>query len=622
MSGIKAINSEDPILPGKRRKTKCTDRIFTPFRLLIYFATVNFFTYFDRGAIAGTLAKIKIDPQIQGHSSAHHAAAHNACYKAPPPPPSVPSVPSTPSPPSAPVPPPTPKHGERSLQAFIDANPDVDPEEFEEIQLAEKARQDDAENKARFARELLQMQEEDEFGNEADFEADPLPTPTPTHVSELDGSLSGLLGSGFMLGFMVFCPLFAWAANYFNPIRLVAIGLIGWCVATLGCGAAPNYPLLLIGRIVTGMGEASFVGIAPTLLDNVAPGSKRTIWFAIFYCTIPVGQAAGMAVAAIMAGEIELCSPFYIAGWRTPFICECFCMLPLALLSLCIPDSYNIPKSEQETDDDDEEALMKVEKKPMPTEPITLWRAIKELGTNPFFVCTCYGYSAYTFVIGGIAFWAPDYVTSNLHISNATGSAIFGGITVVTGLGGTALGGVVMDKIGGSRGIVGVKMCALFGAICFATCFPFGFLALFIPNKYSFFTLIFVAESIVFLPTSSTNTMLITMVPSYLRTYAMSINVFCIHLLGDFPSPYLTGWMKDRIQDMMDAHMRSENHNQPLPPPSPSNPDPYKVPPMSVALTIVWCVMLPCFLAYAWVWRMVKKRPEKLAAIINPGSYD
>lgn len=55
----------------------------------------------------------------------------------------------------------------------------------------------------------------------------------------------------------------------------MGFGLIIWCGAAAVCGYVNDYWLLVLARMVSGVGEASFQTIAPPFIDDFAPeGSK------------------------------------------------------------------------------------------------------------------------------------------------------------------------------------------------------------------------------------------------------------------------------------------------------------------------------------------------------------
>lgn len=102
----------------------------------------------------------------------------------------------------------------------------------------------------------------------------------------------GLLGTGFMLGYMIFAPVSGYLTAYIRSTRIMAVGLGIWVVAAgeqggwdtasgmwlvghsracaIACASISRhfYPLLF-SRVLLGFGEATFGGIAPAIIDDV-----------------------------------------------------------------------------------------------------------------------------------------------------------------------------------------------------------------------------------------------------------------------------------------------------------------------------------------------------------------
>ena len=100
----------------------------------------------------------------------------------------------------------------------------------------------------------------------------------------------GALQSGFVIGFSVAAPVFSVLAHRFSPTKLIFAGLAIWIGSAVLAAVAWSYGVLLLARVLIGIGEASFAGLAPSYIDDVAPPERRTLWLAIFFSAIAVGQ--------------------------------------------------------------------------------------------------------------------------------------------------------------------------------------------------------------------------------------------------------------------------------------------------------------------------------------------
>jgi MFS family permease len=101
----------------------------------------------------------------------------------------------------------------------------------------------------------------------------------------------GILASSFIASYAIFSILFGYLSTYYPPFNIIICGMSIWCIATTCCGLAQyieSYYLLLLGRVLTGVGEASFQCTAAPLIDDYAPPTQRSIWMGIFLSSISV----------------------------------------------------------------------------------------------------------------------------------------------------------------------------------------------------------------------------------------------------------------------------------------------------------------------------------------------
>lgn len=375
---------------------------------------------------------------------------------------------------------------------------------------------------------------------------------------------SGALGSAFMIGFMFSSPVFAQLATLIAPTFILAFGLAVSALAIISTGSSFFYYWLLVSRCLVGIGEASFVGLAPTCIDDVAPKSSRTSWLSLFFMAIPVGTAAGYVAASLL----ELLS------WRIPFLSNGCILLLLAGVCLLVPTSYNkrpkkklfgkLPRKdsaqEQQTEPAEREYLSGLD--PLKQVAIenqddfdeaeqehkyNIFTALFSLLCNASYMCVVLGYSAHTFVIGAVAFWGPSYISAHFDITHQHASIGFSLCSLVTGILGTLFGGLLVDRFGGSKGFNGVFKSMVFSSICLIVGFPIGMLGLAVGNIYVFFVCIFISEFFIFCTIAPVNGSIMSAVPNGLRSFAMAFSIFSIHLLGDFPSPIVFGAVSDLL---------------------------------------------------------------------------
>jgi MFS family permease len=102
----------------------------------------------------------------------------------------------------------------------------------------------------------------------------------------------GFLQSAFIVGFTFASVFVSHLVHYYGPFYLCAVGLSFWVFSAVLCSAGyyfNSYSLLLIGRMLSGVGEASFVCIVPPWITKHSPPGQKGIWLSIFYTALPVG---------------------------------------------------------------------------------------------------------------------------------------------------------------------------------------------------------------------------------------------------------------------------------------------------------------------------------------------
>src|SRR5438309_2679108 len=165
----------------------------------------------------------------------------------------------------------------------------------------------------------------------------------------------------------------------------MSIGVALWSIATAAAGFTRNFVQLLVARAWVGVGEAAYATISPALLSDYFPRTQRGRAFAIFYVAIPVGAAAGY----LLGGAIEPA-----LGWRAAFFVVGLPGVVMALLALTAPDP---PRGA-------------TEEHVQPTLAEPLFITLNGFSRNRPYVGTVLGYAAYTFGLGGFAFWMPKYL--------------------------------------------------------------------------------------------------------------------------------------------------------------------------------------------------------------------
>src|SRR5437899_791013 len=122
-----------------------------------------------------------------------------------------------------------------------------------------------------------------------------LPSVQPLVQRELHRSDAdmGWLTSVFFAFYMCVAPFMGVLADRYPRKVLIATGAVLWSGATLLTAVTTDYTSLLIRHTLVGIGEASFVTIAPAFISDLFPEHRRGRMLSIFYLAIPMGTAIG-----------------------------------------------------------------------------------------------------------------------------------------------------------------------------------------------------------------------------------------------------------------------------------------------------------------------------------------
>src|SRR2546428_6501576 len=322
----------------------------------------------------------------------------------------------------------------------------------------------------------------------------------------------GLVGTGFIFVYTLTSPFSGPLGDRRTRPPLIALGVALWSIATALAGFARGFTSLFSARSAVGIGEAAYATIAPAVLADSFPLEKRGRVFATFFAAIPIGSAAGYVLGGLVDKHFGWRAAFWIAG--TPG-------LVLSLLVLFVVDP---PRGAQDPD--------------MLKQPPG---GYAHLLRNMPYMLTVLGYGAYTFALGGLAFWMPAFLERSRGMSRSEATVTFGAIALVTGFVGTFAGGWLGDFF-----LRRTKQSYLWvSGIATLLAAPVTYVAVSNPHRAVYLNAIVIAELLIFASTGPVNSAIVNAVAPGERATALGLSIFVMHLLGDIPSPPLIGKISD-----------------------------------------------------------------------------
>jgi len=321
-------------------------------------------------------------------------------------------------------------------------------------------------------------------------------------------AISGVLGSAFLVTYMLVAPALGWLADRFSRWVIIGLAVTFWSFATAGSGLAATFGILFFTRILVGVGEGGYGPAAPTILADLFPIQTRGRIMSLFFAAIPVGSALGYVIGGMALTHLTFVPE--AARWRWAL---CLVAIPGIALGLwCFFQR-------------DPRALHGVR----PEKQRAKWSDYRTIIRTPSYLFNCGAQTAMTFAAGGIGWWIAAYLKDRGLPTSST--EIFGIIIAVAGLTSTLAGGWLADRLR-SKYPGSYFLVSGWGMFC---AFPLFVAMLFTPFP-SAWIFMFGSVFFLFLNTGPSNTALANVTLPKVRATAFAFNILILHTLGDVPA--------------------------------------------------------------------------------------
>ena len=340
----------------------------------------------------------------------------------------------------------------------------------------------------------------------------------------LSDSAVGGLGTAFLLVYAVAAlPFGVWADRGVRR-TVIGVGVAIWSLATLFTGLARSYAQLFAARAVLGIGEASYYPAGTSLLADYFGKTQRSRAMSIWGASTAVGIATGFAGGGIVASRF---------GWRAAFFFTAIPGLVFAVLAFRLREPLRGA----------------AEARGPATGPATRvdLRRFLQLLAIPSLRATIAAETLLFFVLGGAAFWLPEYLHRAFGLGTAGAGTLAGGVLVFGGLIGTLSGGVLAERWSRRRG----RTANLpIGAAGFLLGALFVGLALLAPSLVIFTPLFLLGVIALYLYSGPYTAIKQNVVLPTARASAVTLSLLIEHLLGDSYSPFAIGKVSDATHSL------------------------------------------------------------------------
>ena len=151
----------------------------------------------------------------------------------------------------------------------------------------------------------------------------------PYMQGNLGATLSeiGWVSTSYSIANVIVIPLSAWLGLRFGKKRYFIFSLVAFVLASILCGLATNLALLIIGRIVQGLGGGGLIAKGQALMFETVPREEQAKASTIFSLGVIAGPAVGPALGGYLTDNF---------GWRWIF----FINIPLGILAVIMAMTF------------------------------------------------------------------------------------------------------------------------------------------------------------------------------------------------------------------------------------------------------------------------------------------
>jgi predicted MFS family arabinose efflux permease len=343
--------------------------------------------------------------------------------------------------------------------------------------------------------------------------------PIKAELQLTDTQLGLLGGTAFALFYTALGIPIGWLADRINRIWIVTLALSLWSGFTAASGLAQNFTQLFLARLGVGVGEAGGVAPSYSLVADYFPPAQRARALGVYAFGIPIGSALGLLFGGLIAAWINWRMAFFIVGGVG------LLAAPLLKLAVREPQRGALDGQRQAT-----------------AAPAfgSVWRLLLR---KPAFWLLSFGGASSSIMSYGALFWLPSFFVRTYGMTLVQMSEFFSALTLVGGIAGIWLGGVLADRHGATRR----SAYALVPAAAFVLTVPFYFIGVLSPSL-SWASVIFivpVALGLVWL--GPTTAAIQHIVPPEMRAVASAIFLFINNLIGLGCGSLLIGALSDAM---------------------------------------------------------------------------
>jgi DHA2 family multidrug resistance protein len=118
--------------------------------------------------------------------------------------------------------------------------------------------------------------------------------------------------TSYLVSNAIILPISGWLANLFGRKRFFLVCIFVFTVSSLLCGIAPSLPLLILFRVIQGVGGGGLQPMAQAILADTFPPEKRGLAFALYGITAIMAPTIGPTLGGWLTDNYSWRWIFYI----------------------------------------------------------------------------------------------------------------------------------------------------------------------------------------------------------------------------------------------------------------------------------------------------------------------
>ena len=118
--------------------------------------------------------------------------------------------------------------------------------------------------------------------------------------------------TSYLVSNAIVLPISGWLANLFGRKRFFLLCIFVFTLSSLLCGIAPSLPLLIVFRVIQGVGGGGLQPMAQAILADIFPPQKRGLAFALYGITAVLAPTIGPTLGGWLTDNYSWRWIFYI----------------------------------------------------------------------------------------------------------------------------------------------------------------------------------------------------------------------------------------------------------------------------------------------------------------------